>query len=163
MIGTMGVLRRSLRGTPPKRLFTTAKTAFASPVPGSTQGSAPGSAPGGARGAAPDTVPTSAPGVHGTDPTGTPSASTPDPIAMAPEGSRDGSGRTQGKAKSRHALMYREIIPPVLRVLAYSTLTYFTLHLTWQWLERNETGRAQQSSIEALKNEVRQKVEEKKR
>ena len=66
---------------------------------------------------------------------------------------------SSGAPKSKHALLYREIFPPLLRVLAYSTATYFALHLTWELLDAHEQRIKQQSEIETMRNEIRGKVQ----
>lgn len=57
--------------------------------------------------------------------------------------------------KSRHALVYSEIFPPMFRVLAYSTATYFAMHLMWVTLASAEERRAQAAEIEGLRTEIR--------
>lgn len=57
--------------------------------------------------------------------------------------------------KSRHALVYREIFPPMFRVLAYSTATYFAMHLLWVTLATEEEKRAQAAEIDGLRTDIR--------
>lgn len=57
--------------------------------------------------------------------------------------------------KSRHALVYREIFPPMFRVLAYSTATYFAMHLLWVTMATEEERRAQAAELEDLRGEIR--------
>ena len=69
-----------------------------------------------------------------------------------------GDAQGPAKRKSKHALMYREIFPPLIRVLAYSTATYFGLHLAWLLLEQRESGASQRAEIDALQADVRERV-----
>lgn len=52
-------------------------------------------------------------------------------------------------------MMYTEIIPPMLRVLAYSTATYFALQLTWSLLNRSEEKAEQSTTLGHLQRDVR--------
>ena len=61
--------------------------------------------------------------------------------------------------KSKHALLYREIFPPLIRVLAYSTATYFALHLTWELLDAREQRIKQEREISSLQSEIRAKAQ----
>jgi len=51
--------------------------------------------------------------------------------------------------------VYSEIFPPMFRVLAYSTATYFAMHLMWVTLASAEERRAQAAEIEGLRTEIR--------
>ncbi|KAL4399361.1 hypothetical protein ACI68E_003740 [Malassezia pachydermatis] len=57
--------------------------------------------------------------------------------------------------KSKHALLYSDIFPPMFRVLAYSTATYFALHLAWTYLRNEEEARAQDAEITELREAIR--------
>lgn len=41
-------------------------------------------------------------------------------------------------ARARHASFYTDIVPALLRVLAYGSASYFALHLLWNLLDRDE-------------------------
>lgn len=58
--------------------------------------------------------------------------------------------------KTKHALLYSEIFPPVLKVLGYSTATYFALQLLWVHLRNQEEAAAQASELDGLKAEIRE-------
>ncbi|WFD35159.1 hypothetical protein MCUN1_002009 [Malassezia cuniculi] len=60
--------------------------------------------------------------------------------------------------KSKHALLYREIFPSLIKVLAYSTATYFALHLTWELLDAREQRIKQEQEISALKSDILDRV-----
>ncbi|CAO1616192.1 unnamed protein product [Jaminaea pallidilutea] len=62
---------------------------------------------------------------------------------------------------SRHALVYREIWPPLLRCLGYGSAAYFGLHLLWQYLDGEEQKKLEEesrSSLEAKVKEARQRI-----
>lgn len=73
--------------------------------------------------------------------------------------SRNGGRGDAPPPKSKDALMYRELFPPILRVLAYSTAAYFALHLTWSLLERREVKERQDAELQSLQSEIRHAVE----
>ncbi|WFD31902.1 hypothetical protein MSPP1_002943 [Malassezia sp. CBS 17886] len=58
----------------------------------------------------------------------------------------------------KHRLLYRQVLPPVIRVLAYSTMAYFALHLTWGLLNDAEEKAAQKEDMDRLKGAVRKEV-----
>lgn len=62
--------------------------------------------------------------------------------------------QSTARPKSKHALLYSEIIPPVFRVLAYSTAAYFGLHLTWLALKNREETEAQAADMAQLRTEI---------
>ena len=66
--------------------------------------------------------------------------------------------RTSGPP-SRHKLFYRDIVPPLFRVLAYGSAVYFTLHLTWQYLDGREQKALETQVREEMEAQVRQKLE----
>ena len=63
--------------------------------------------------------------------------------------------RTAAQPTSKHRLLYSEIFPPLLRVLAYSTAAYFALHLTWGLLHRSEEGASQDAELTHLQRDIR--------
>lgn len=62
--------------------------------------------------------------------------------------------QSTARPKSKHALLYSEIVPPVFRVLAYSTAAYFGMHLTWLALRNREEEAAQAADIAQLRTEI---------
>ncbi|WFD28245.1 hypothetical protein MNAN1_003252 [Malassezia nana] len=62
--------------------------------------------------------------------------------------------QSTARTKSKHALLYSEIIPPVFRVLAYSTAAYFGMHLTWLALRNREESEAQAAELEQLRTDI---------
>ena len=66
---------------------------------------------------------------------------------------------SNGASNIKHALLYREIFPPLIRVLAYSTATYFALHLTWELLDAREQRIKQETEISSLQSEIRAKAQ----
>ena len=81
-------------------------------------------------------------------------------VRQQPGGERGDGGRgDEPPPKSKDALMYRELFPPILRVLAYSTAAYFALHLTWSLLERREVQERQDAELQSLQSEIRHAVE----
>lgn len=63
--------------------------------------------------------------------------------------------------KSKHKLVYREIWPPFLRVLAYASAVYFSLQLTWQYLDAREQRTLEADVRRRLEEEVRKEMEQK--
>ncbi|KAE8222634.1 hypothetical protein CF319_g4200 [Tilletia indica] len=61
---------------------------------------------------------------------------------------------------SRHILFYRDIVPPLFRVLAYGSIVYFGLHLTWVVLDREEQDARHASEISGLQGEIRKLKED---
>ena len=81
-------------------------------------------------------------------------------IAFAPRSVRLGvRPYSNGAPKSKHVLLYREIFPPLIRVLAYSTATYFALHLTWELLDAREQRIKQETEISSLQSEIHAKAQ----
>ena len=62
-------------------------------------------------------------------------------------------GGPDPKAKSK--LLYREIFPPMIRVLAYSTCAYFGMHLAWVLLKSDEEKRVQTAELGDMRAEIR--------
>lgn len=56
---------------------------------------------------------------------------------------------------SKHKLLYSEVIPPLLWVLAYSTATYFALALIWNVLKRSEERSSHETELGVLQREIR--------
>lgn len=63
--------------------------------------------------------------------------------------------------KSKHKLVYREIWPPFIRVLAYASAVYFSLQLTWQYLDGREQRELEADVRRQLEEEVRKEMEKK--
>ncbi|CAD6886978.1 unnamed protein product [Tilletia laevis] len=61
---------------------------------------------------------------------------------------------------SRHVLFYRDIVPPLFRVLAYGSIVYFGLHLGWVLLDREEQDARHASEIGTLQREISQLKED---
>lgn len=70
-------------------------------------------------------------------------------------GSGGGSGDGGPAPKMKAKLVYREIFPPMIRVLAYSTGAYFAMHLAWVLLKSEEEKRVQSSELGDLRDEIR--------
>lgn len=68
---------------------------------------------------------------------------------------------SQQKPKSKHKLVYREIWPPFIRVLAYASAVYFSLQLTWQYLDGREQKELEANVKRQLEEEVRKEMEKK--
>lgn len=68
---------------------------------------------------------------------------------------RQGSSSQQQGPPSRHVLFYRDIVPPLLRVLAYGSIVYFGLHLTWVVLDREEQDARHAGEVKSLQAEIR--------
>ncbi|PWN35647.1 uncharacterized protein FA14DRAFT_45036 [Meira miltonrushii] len=64
----------------------------------------------------------------------------------------------QEKPKSKHKLVYREIWPPFIRVLAYASAVYFSLQLTWQYLDGREQKELEADVRRQLEEEVRKEM-----
>ncbi|KDN41231.1 hypothetical protein K437DRAFT_258340 [Tilletiaria anomala UBC 951] len=74
--------------------------------------------------------------------------------AQSPSSSSPSSSSAE-KIPSKHRLFYRELLPPIFKVLAYSTAVYFSLHLAWTLLDRDEQRAAQAKEIQGLEEEAR--------
>lgn len=59
--------------------------------------------------------------------------------------------------KSRHVLFYRDILPPMVRVLAYGSAVYFAAHLAWTYLDAQEQRTLEAYERTALEKLVREK------
>nr|CDI54326.1 hypothetical protein BN887_00954 [Melanopsichium pennsylvanicum 4] len=65
-------------------------------------------------------------------------------------------------ASARHASLYGQLFPALLRILAYGSSAYFGLHLLWNVLDRDEQTKlmaAQTSGLEATARSIREKVD----
>ncbi|CBQ73968.1 conserved hypothetical protein [Sporisorium reilianum SRZ2] len=65
-------------------------------------------------------------------------------------------------ASARHASLYSQLFPALLRILAYGSSAYFGLHLLWNVLDRDEQTRlmeAQTGGLEATARGIVEKVE----
>ncbi|KAK0536410.1 Mitochondrial-processing peptidase subunit alpha [Tilletia horrida] len=69
--------------------------------------------------------------------------------------SSSSSSSNEGPSPSRHALFYRDIVPPLLRVLAYGSIVYFGLHLVWVVLDREEQDARHAGEVGLLQAEIR--------
>lgn len=69
--------------------------------------------------------------------------------------------QTPEPPKSKHKLVYREIWPPLIRVLAYSSGVYFALHLGWQYLDGQEQRQLEQDVRAELEAQIRSQINEK--
>lgn len=67
--------------------------------------------------------------------------------------------RAGAAPKLRQALLYREVFPPMIKVLAWSTGTYFLLHLTWAVLKNEEEGVQQAHVLRTLQQSIRGEME----
>lgn len=98
--------------------------------------------------------------------TNTPSTP-PTPVAPAREtihsspASQPSQNSSQEKPKSKHKLVYREIWPPFIRVLAYASAVYFSLQLTWQYLDGREQKELEADVRRQLEEEVRKEMQKK--
>lgn len=54
------------------------------------------------------------------------------------ERKRQRKANAANQPPSRHALFYRDIIPPFLRVIAWGSSAFFAMHLVWNLLDRDE-------------------------
>ncbi|CEH14011.1 hypothetical protein CBOM_01892 [Ceraceosorus bombacis] len=61
--------------------------------------------------------------------------------------------------RSRHRNFYRQILPPFIRVLGYSTAIYFSLQLLWTYLDAREQTQLEQEEKDRLIRMVREKRE----
>lgn len=80
---------------------------------------------------------------------------------QGPSSSTPAPPPTSGQSGSKHKLVYREIFPPLLRVLAYSSAVYFSLHLTWQVLDAREQRRLEEEVRREMEEQVRKEMEKK--
>lgn len=65
-------------------------------------------------------------------------------------------------ASARHASLYSQLFPALLRILAYGSTAYFGLHLLWNVLDRDEQRKlmdSQTSGLEATARSLAEKVE----
>lgn len=65
-------------------------------------------------------------------------------------------------ASARHASLYNQLFPALLRILAYGSSAYFGLHLLWNVLDRDEQTKlmnAEASGLEATARALVGKVE----
>lgn len=65
-------------------------------------------------------------------------------------------------ASARHASLYSQLFPALLRILAYGSSAYFGLHLLWNVLDRHEQTQlmnAQTSSLQATAKSLADKVD----
>ena len=65
-------------------------------------------------------------------------------------------------ASARHASLYSQLFPALLRVLAYGSSAYFGLHLLWNVLDRDEQTQlmnAQTTGLEATARSIAEKVD----
>ncbi|EPQ29944.1 uncharacterized protein PFL1_02616 [Pseudozyma flocculosa PF-1] len=60
-----------------------------------------------------------------------------------------------GQPPSRHALFYSDIVPPLLRILAYGSTAYFALHLLWNVLDRDEQRALADAKTDGYANTIR--------
>ncbi|WFD03670.1 hypothetical protein MOBT1_002363 [Malassezia obtusa] len=93
--------------------------------------------------------------VAGTSMKGAPRAAGAAGAAGVPPGAADAA---PGVPPAKHRLLYSEIYPPLLWVLAYSTATYFALALTWNLLSRAEERGARDAELGALRRDIRAAV-----
>ncbi|PWN47036.1 hypothetical protein IE53DRAFT_371802 [Violaceomyces palustris] len=68
---------------------------------------------------------------------------------------------TSTSSSNRHRLFYTDILPPMLRVLAYGSASYFALHLVWNLLDREEERESMRQGIQDLKQTVAEKASSK--
>ena len=65
-------------------------------------------------------------------------------------------------ASARHASLYSQLFPALLRILAYGSTAYFGLHLLWNVLDRDEQTKlmtAQAEGLEATAKSLAEKVD----
>lgn len=65
-------------------------------------------------------------------------------------------------ASARHASLYSQLFPALLRILAYGSSAYFGLHLLWNILDRDEQTQlmtTQTSALEATARSIAAKVD----
>lgn len=65
------------------------------------------------------------------------------------------SPSSTGKPKSKHKLVYGEVWPPLIRVLAYGSGVYFALHLVQQYLDGEEQRKLEADVRAELEAQVR--------
>ncbi|GAC93653.1 hypothetical protein PHSY_001218 [Pseudozyma hubeiensis SY62] len=66
-------------------------------------------------------------------------------------------------ASARHASLYSQLFPALLRILAYGSSAYFGLHLLWNILDRDEQTQlmtTQTSALESTARSIAAKVDE---
>lgn len=57
-------------------------------------------------------------------------------------------------ARARHASLYTEIVPAMMRILAYGSAIYFALHLVWNLLDRDEQRQLMTKQADDLENRI---------
>ncbi len=62
-------------------------------------------------------------------------------------------------ASARHASLYSQLFPALLRILAYGSSAYFGLHLLWNVLDRDEQTKLMQAQTSGLEATARSLVE----
>lgn len=65
-------------------------------------------------------------------------------------------------ASARHASLYSQLFPALLRILAYGSSAYFGLHLLWNVLDRDEQTKlmnSQTGALEATAKSIAAKVD----
>lgn len=65
-------------------------------------------------------------------------------------------------ASARHASLYSQLFPALLRILAYGSTAYFGLHLLWNVLDRDEQTKlmeGQRKGLEATARSLAEKVD----
>lgn len=62
-------------------------------------------------------------------------------------------------ASARHASLYSQLFPALLRILAYGSSAYFGLHLLWNVLDRDEQTKLMNAQTSGLESTARSLVE----
>ncbi|KAN0059933.1 hypothetical protein ACQY0O_007906 [Thecaphora frezii] len=120
-------IRRSLLAAPHRALHTTRRVLLASPPSSSTN-----------------------------PPPSGPSAEEPRNEALEYlEAKRRRKAAQANQPPSRHALFYRDIVPAMVRILAYGSSAYFALHLVWNLLDRDEQRILAEQKTQAFQDEIR--------
>jgi hypothetical protein len=83
------------------------------------------------------------------------STTTPSP---SPESNIPPHRRNTGPP-SNHKLFYRDIVPPLFRVLAYGSAVFLSLQLIWQYLDGLEQKKLEEQVRTEMEAQVRQKLE----
>lgn len=89
----------------------------------------------------------------------TTTTSTPVDTKLQPSSPLPPPHRRSTEPPSKHKLVYRQIFPPLIRVLAYGSAVYFSLHLVWQYLDGKEQKRLEDEVRLEMEAQVRQKLE----
>lgn len=63
--------------------------------------------------------------------------------------------RDPTSASARHASLYSQLFPALLRILAYGSSAYFGLHLLWNVLDRDEQTKLMHSQTTRLEDAAR--------